>query len=93
MADEDGPPFDNSFDYRSVIGKLNFLEKSTRPEIAYAVHQCARFCTTPKKSHGDAIQLIGRYLHGTATKGLILMPNNTSFDCYVDASHAGTYKF
>ena len=54
-ADEDGLPFDNSFDYRSVIGKLNFLEKSTRPEIAYAVHQCARFCATPKKSHGDAV--------------------------------------
>ena len=26
--------------YRSVIGKLNYLEKSTRPDLAYAVHQC-----------------------------------------------------
>jgi hypothetical protein len=40
-------PFDDSFHYRSIIGKLNFLEKSTRPELAYAVHQCARFCTNP----------------------------------------------
>lgn len=32
---------DNSFNYRSVIGKLGYLEKGSRPEIAYIVHQCA----------------------------------------------------
>ena len=37
--DLNGEPFDGDWDYRSVIGKLSFLEKSTRPEIAYAVHQ------------------------------------------------------
>jgi hypothetical protein len=36
--DLDGKPFTKSWDYRSVISKLNFLEKSTRPEIAYAIH-------------------------------------------------------
>ena len=35
----DLPAFDNNFHYRSVIGKLNYLEKSTRPDISYAVHQ------------------------------------------------------
>ena len=43
------------WDYRSVIGKLNFLEKSTRPDISYAVHQCARFSSDPKKSHTQAV--------------------------------------
>ena len=33
-------PFDRSFHYRSIIGKLNYLEKCTRPDIAYATHQC-----------------------------------------------------
>ena len=42
--------FDNSFHYRSVIGKLNFPEKSTRPDIAYITHQCARYSTNPRKS-------------------------------------------
>jgi lipoate synthase len=28
------PPFDNSFNYRSVIGKLNYLKKGTRSDIA-----------------------------------------------------------
>ena len=60
--DTNGEAFDERFHYRSVIGKLNFLEKSTRPEIAYAVHQCTRFCANPKKSHAEAVKQIGRYL-------------------------------
>lgn len=48
---ENSDPHDESFHYRSVIGKLNYLEKSTRPDIAYAVHQCARFASNPKIEH------------------------------------------
>lgn len=29
---------DEKLSYRSVIGKLNFLEKSSRPDLAYSVH-------------------------------------------------------
>ena len=47
--------FDGSFDYRSLIGKLNYLEKAMRSDIAYAVHQCARFVSNPKREHGDAV--------------------------------------
>jgi hypothetical protein len=91
-ADHNGVPFDNSFHYRSLIGKLNFLEKSTRPEIAYAVHQCARFVEAPTKLHGEAVKHIGRYLLKTRDKGIILRPNKSSFDCWVDASHAGEWR-
>jgi hypothetical protein len=51
--DADREPFDNAIYYCSVIGKVNFLNKSTRPEIACAVHQCARNSNTPKQSHAD----------------------------------------
>ncbi len=88
-ADHDGDAFDDSFHYRSLIRKLNFLEKSTRPEIAYAVHQCARFVEAPTKLHGEAVKHIGRYLLKTRDKGIILNPSKNSFDCWVDASHAG----
>ena len=67
----DSPVFDNHFDYRSVIGKLNYLEKSTRPDIAYAVHQCARFSIDPRYEHGQAIKWLGRYLYGTRDKGIV----------------------
>jgi len=90
--DTEGTPFDNSFHYRSVIGKLNFLEKSTRPEIAYAVHQCARFVERPTKLHGEAVKRIGRYLLAHPNEGIILQPNHSTFDCWVDASHAGEWR-
>ncbi len=49
----------NEFDYRHVIGKLLYLEKSTRPDISCAVHQCARHCANPKIQHTIAIKRIG----------------------------------
>ncbi len=58
-ADRQGTTFDDSFHYRSLIGKLNYLEKSTHLEIAYAVHQCARFVEAPTKLHGEAVKHIG----------------------------------
>jgi len=37
----DAPQHDGHFHYPHVIGKLNYLEKCTRPDIAFATHQCA----------------------------------------------------
>ena len=88
----DLPDFDQAFDYASVIGKLNYLERGTRPDIAYAVHQCARFSTNPKKEHGDAIRHLVKYLKGTKDKGLILRPNDSlGLEVYVDADFAGNW--
>ena len=39
------------WNYRSVIRMLNFLVNCTHPEMAFAVHQCARFYNNPKYSH------------------------------------------
>ena len=79
--------------YRSIIGKLNFLEKSTRPDLGYAVHNCARFMEKPKSSHTKAVTDIARYLIATRDRGLILKPNNEQFECFVDAGLAcGTMK-
>ena len=51
QRDNNGKPFDEAWEYQSIIGKLNFLEKSTCLDLAYSVHQCARFSINPKKSH------------------------------------------
>ena len=64
-ADEGGALFNGPWHYRSVIGKLNHLAKSTRPDIAFAVHQCARFSASPRESHGKAVKRIARYLMST----------------------------
>jgi hypothetical protein len=90
--DLDGEPFDEKWDYRSVIGKLNFLEKSTRPEIAYAVHQCARFASNPRKSHANAVKYLCRYLAATKDKGLIFRADSSkSFEVHVDCDFAGNW--
>jgi Reverse transcriptase (RNA-dependent DNA polymerase) len=80
------------WDYRSVIGKLNYLEKCTRPDLAYAVHQCARFAANPKEEHSKAVKMIGRYLLGTADKGMICTPTKESFHAYCDADFAGNWN-
>ncbi|KAI2497837.1 hypothetical protein MHU86_16671 [Fragilaria crotonensis] len=88
----DSESFDNSFNYRSVIGKLNYLEKATRSDIAYAVHQCARFVSEPKREHGDAVRWLGRYLLGTRDKGTIMKPmSEKDLEVYVDASFCGDW--
>jgi hypothetical protein len=51
-------PFDSSFNYRSVLGMLGYLE-TTRSDISYTVHQCARFSQSPKQEHGKAIRWLG----------------------------------
>jgi hypothetical protein len=83
----DSPAFDQSFHYRSVIGKLNYLEKATRADISYATHQCARFCEDPRKEHGDAVRWLSRYLKGTKNRGLVLDPDaSKGLEVHVDAS-------
>jgi hypothetical protein len=75
---EDSEEHENSFHYRSVIGKLNYLEKSTRPDIAYAVYQCLWFSANPKIEHTKAVKLIERYLKYTRDKGLVCTPKEES---------------
>lgn len=84
--------FDNSFHYRRAIGKMNFLEKSTRADLAYAVHQCARFSIDPKVEHGKAVKWIGRYLLGTKDKGIIMSVDpSKGLEVYVDADFTGAW--
>ena len=84
-----GKPFNNDFHCRRVIGKLNLLENSTRPDIPYVVHQCTRLCEHLKQSDSDDIWHLCRYLKATRDKGIICNPaNNKSYECWVDADFA-----
>jgi hypothetical protein len=85
------PPHAENWHYSSVIGKLNYLEKCSRPDIAYAVHQCARFASDPHFEHSKAVKMIGWYLKSTADKGIICKPNGDSFTCYADADLSGQW--
>ena len=68
------PPFNDSFNYRSVVVNINFLEKRTIPEISYATHQCARFSQYPRVSHGEKLIHLVKYLKAIMTQGITLEP-------------------
>ena len=90
--DPKGEDFSEEWHYKRVRGKLNFLEKSTRPDITYAVHQCSQFMAQPKKSHGEAVKRIGRYLLSTRGKGLIIRPTqDKQFECWVNSDFTGNW--
>ena len=92
-TDKNGLEFAEQWSSSSVVGMLLYLASNSRPKIAYAVHQCARFTHNPKASHGAAVKQICRYLQGTKTKSLILKPSKQlKVDCFVDADFAGQWN-
>ena len=92
--DHNGKPFDEDYDYASVVGMLLYLV-NTRPDIQYSVHSCCRFVHSPRKSHAEAIKRICRYLVATQHKGLTfdIECSNLKLNCFVDADFAGLHKY
>jgi hypothetical protein len=87
------PPFEESFNYRSVIGKIPYMSSNTRCKVTLANHQCARFSINPCSPHGAAVNRIGRYLLGSRNKGMIIKPTkDITLDCYADANFAGLFS-
>jgi hypothetical protein len=72
---------------------LMYLESNTRPDIAYAVHQAARYSNNgTRDSHALAVKRILQYLKGTSDKGIIFKPNKSkNIDCHVDSDFAGLF--
>jgi len=71
---------------------LNFLEKLSRPDIAYAVHQCTRFAVNQRTSFKHAILRIGRYLMKTKNTGLSMWPNNNPLELWCNADFCGNWN-
>ena len=89
--DLDGNQCCEEWEYRSIVGMLLYLVGNTRPDIAYAVHQCARFSHQPKIFREIVIKHIIRYLNETRDKGSIMKPNSEDLrlDLFADADFAG----
>ena len=69
--DEKGKKRAQTWNYRSVIGMVNYFAATSRPDMLFAVHQCARFCSNPMRSREEAVKRIGRHLKRTLDKGMI----------------------
>ena len=69
-----------------------YLQGTSRPDIAMAVHQCARFSIDPRISHEKAVKRIDRYLLATKGRGIKFAPKlDKGLECDVDADFAGNW--
>ena len=92
--DTNGDPFGEDYNYASVVGMLMYLACNSRPDIAFAVHQCARHKHNPTALHAKYLKQIGRYLRHTRDKGMIIKPameNSLHLECFADADFAGLF--
>ena len=69
-AEEGAQPCSPSIPYRALLGSLLWLAQGTRPDIAYAVAQCAKYAQSPKHAHWCALKKIPRYLQRTTALGI-----------------------
>ena len=58
--DPNDEPRIRDWKYHSVVGALSYLQAMVRPDIIFAVQQCARFCNDPRQQHKDAVKRICR---------------------------------
>eukprot|EP00957_Ditylum_brightwellii_P073877 5613263-Ditylum_brightwellii.AAC.1 len=89
-----------AWDYRPVVCMLSFVIILTHPDLAYSVHQCARFYVDPNAGHEAAVIHIVKYLLSTRKKlgkenpkyGLNMKPDiSQGFEAFVDASFIRDY--
>jgi hypothetical protein len=75
--------------YQSMVGSLNYLANSTRPDISYAVGQASKVLTRPTQKHICHVKRILRYLNGTRDLGVIYSGTDSADNtllAYCDAS-------
>ena len=56
--------------FRELVGGLQYLALSTRPDICFAVNAVSQFSSNPGKAHWIAAKRVLRYLKGTKTMKL-----------------------
>ncbi len=71
-AFKDDAIFDLNFNYRSAVGKLNYLTQITRPGIMYAMHQIAKYSLDLRQSHEEAILYLVCYLNSLSAKSVLV---------------------
>ena len=64
--------------YRALLGTLLYLSTCSRPDIAFAVNQAARFCERPTLQHWEQLKKIAAYAKCTKDYGLFFDPNTES---------------
>ncbi|KAL7481129.1 hypothetical protein ACHAW6_006810 [Cyclotella cf. meneghiniana] len=90
---DDLPPFQEEWNYRSAVGKLNYLGQTSGPDIQYTTHMVAKYSSNPKQEHGQAISYIVRYLIKSCNLGLHFnLDASKSIYCYAVTDYIGEWN-
>ena len=77
--------------FQQQIGSLMYLMTSTRPDLSFAVGQCARFMSNPAPEHFKALNRIWQYLNYSKKFTLRFCPQKLTLQGFVDADWGGDY--
>ncbi|GIL81147.1 hypothetical protein Vretimale_12737 [Volvox reticuliferus] len=76
--------------YRALVGELNYLAVSTRPDLAFALSVLSRFMAKPTKAAMGMAKGVLRYVAGTRNLGLVFRRRpEEDIDGYSDSDWAG----
>jgi hypothetical protein len=87
--DPTGP--DCTKEYQHLVGTLMYITTWTRPDLAFATHQLAKFMSCPYKKHMDKALHVLRYLKGTKNLGITYtrgLPDPNRLLAFADADWA-----
>ena len=79
ITTEKSTPARANASYREAIGSLLWLSMDTRPDITFAVSQCARYSSDAKPEHWTAAMRVLRYLKCSPYLGLHYHTHNSSY--------------
>ena len=95
-ADDPGTaPLTSDYPYRQLLGSLSFIALNARPDIAYAVNQCARFANEPTVLCWQALTRILAYLVHTIDYAIVFRRDHKhtrDVEVYSDSDHMGSYN-
>lgn len=76
--------------YRSIVGKLNYLASTTRPDLMFSLSYLSQFTRCPHRSHMEALKRVVRYLSGTYSMGLKYNKSGPLLEAFCDSDWAGS---
>ena len=74
-----------TFNYRSTVGYLSYIQSIVHPDITMPAQHCARFYNNSNKDYDEAFKYIAQYQLKTKNKFLIFHPDlSKGLEYYVD---------